>query len=136
MITNNSYNYFLHISNVTTGNPPIQFTFELQAVGQGQPPMSESQLVVPKHSLTQQTARGTYFIRLLWNPPVIAGGTPEEFGLLFMDNSQNILNQVNYGFKVTSSNDTTITEMRNQKAPDGTGIRLWSFQKLVLKQLR
>jgi hypothetical protein len=114
-------------ADVTTGNPPIQFTFELQAAGQGQPPMPESQLVVPKPPLTQQTARGTYFIRLLWNPPINAGGTPEEFGVLFMDNSQNILNQVNYGFKVTSSNDNTITDTRNQKAPDGTGIQTVEF---------
>jgi hypothetical protein len=71
--------------------------------------------------------KGTYFIRLLWNPPINVG-TPEEFGMLFMDNSQSILNQVNYSFKVTSStNDTVIEDLRNQKSPAGTGIQTIEF---------
>jgi hypothetical protein len=58
-------------------------------------------------------------------------GTPEEFGVLFMDNSQNILNQVNYGFEVTSSaNNTVIEDLRNQKAPDGTGVQTIEFPQL------
>ena len=114
-------------ADVTTGNPPIQYTFELQATGKGQPPIPKSQLEIPKPPLTIQTARGTYFIRLLWSPP-INPGTPEEFGVLFMDNSQNILNQVNYGFKVSSStNDTVIEDLRNQKARDGTGVQTIEF---------
>jgi hypothetical protein len=114
-------------ADVTTGNPPIQYTFELQATGKGQPPAPESQLTIPKPPLTVQTARGTYFIRLLWNP-TINTGIPEEFGVLFMDNSQNILSQVNYGFKVTSSaNNTMIEDLGNQKASDGTGIQTIEF---------
>ena len=114
-------------ADVTTGNPPIQYTFELQSTGKGQPPAPKSQLTIPKPPLTVQTARGTYFIRLLWNPPINTG-TPEEFGVLFMDNSQNILSQVNYGFKVTSSaNNTVIEDLTNQKAPDGTGVQTIEF---------
>ncbi|HZA68278.1 MAG TPA: hypothetical protein VE548_01155 [Nitrososphaeraceae archaeon] len=114
-------------ADVTTGNPPVQYTFELQATGKGQPPSPKSQLEIPKPPLTIQTARGTYFIRLLWTPP-INPGTPEEFEVLFMDNSQNVLNQVNYGFKVTSStNDTVIEDLRNQKARDGTGVQTVEF---------
>jgi hypothetical protein len=114
-------------ADVTTGNPPVQYTFELQATGKGQPPLPESQLIIPKPPLIQQTARGTYFMRLLWNPPINVG-IPEEFGVIFLDNSQRILNQVNYGFKVTSSgNDTVIEDLRNQKAPDGTGIQTIEF---------
>src|SRR5918999_2770738 len=111
-------------ADVTTGNPPIQYTFELVATGKGQPPVPESQLTIPEPPLTVQTARGTYFIRLLWNPPINAG-TQEEFGVLFMDNSQNILNQVSYGLKVTSStnNNTVIEDLRNQRARDGTGVQ-------------
>lgn len=86
-------------------------------------------MTIPKPPLTVQTARGTYFIRLLWNPPLNTG-TPEEFGVLFMDNSQNILNQVNYGFKVSSStNDTVIEELRSQKARDGTGVQTIEFSE-------
>jgi hypothetical protein len=45
-----------------------------------------------------------------------------------MDNLQNILNQVNYGFKVTSStNDTVIEDSRSQKARDGTGVQTIEF---------
>jgi hypothetical protein len=116
-------------ADVTTGNPPIQYTFEIQATGKGQPPIPESQLEIPKPPLTIQTARGTYFIRLMWNPPINAD-TPEEFGVLFMDNSQNILNQVSYGFKVTSStNNTVIEDLRNQKARDGTGLQTIEFSE-------
>jgi hypothetical protein len=116
-------------ADVTTGNPPIQYTFELQATGKGQPPVPQSQVETPKPTLTVQTARGTYFIRLLWNPPINAG-TPEEFGVIFMDNSQNILNQVNYGFRVISSaNDTVIENLGNQKAQDGTGVQTIEFSE-------
>jgi hypothetical protein len=110
-------------ADVTTGSPPIQYTFEIQATGKGQPPVPKSQVETPQPPLTVQTARGTYFIRLLWNPPIDAS-TPEEFGMIFMDNSQNILNQVNYGFRVISSaNDTVIEDLGNQKAQDSTGVQ-------------
>lgn len=47
-----------------------------------------------------------------------------------MDNSQNILNQVNYGFKVISSaNDTVIEDLGNQKAQDGTGVQTIELSK-------
>lgn len=113
-------------ADVTTGNPPVQYLFELQAAGQGQPPIPESQVTIPEPPLTQQTARGTYFIRLIWNPPLEVG-TAEEFGILFMDNSQNIVNQVSYGFNITSSNGSVIADLQNQKAPDGTGIQTIEF---------
>ena len=61
------------------------------------------------------------------DPPINAE-TPEEFGVLFMDNSQNILNQVNYGFKLSSpTNDTVIEDLRNQKARDGTWVQTIEF---------
>jgi len=116
-------------ADVTTGRHPIQYTFELQVTGKGQPPVPKSQIEIPKPPLTVQTARGTYFIRLLWSPPINIG-TPEEFGVLFMDNSQNILNHVNYGFKVSSStNNTVIEDLRNQKAPGGTGGQTIKFSE-------
>lgn len=65
-------------------------------------------------------------MRLIWNPPLEVG-TSEEFGVLFMDNSQNIVNQVSYGFNVTSSNGSVIADLKNQKAPDGTGIQTIEF---------
>lgn len=44
-----------------------------------------------------------------------------------MDNSQNIVNQVSYGFNITSSNGSVIADLQNQKAPDGTGIQTIEF---------
>jgi hypothetical protein len=93
------------------------------------PPYLKAQVETPQPPLTVQTARGTYFIRLLWNPPIDAS-TPEEFGVIFMDNSQNILNQVNYGFRVISSaNDTVIEDLGNQKAQYGTGVQTIEFSE-------
>ena len=59
---------------VTTGNPPVQFAFDLQAEGQGPPPIPKSHFESPTPSLTIQTARGTYYIELLWQPETIAHG--------------------------------------------------------------
>ncbi len=111
---------------VTTGNPPIQYVYELQATGEGRPPTPESQFEAPESPLTVRTQRGTYYIQLIWNPPMIAG-TPEKFGLIFMDNRQSIQDGITYGFSVTSSNGTTITDLKNQKAPEGTSTQTVTF---------
>jgi len=58
-------------ADVTTGNPPIQYAFELQAIGQGQPNIPKSQQQIPKPGLTVQTARGTYLMQLFWEPDPI-----------------------------------------------------------------
>ena len=86
----------------TGGNPPIQYAFDLEATGQGQPPVSKSQLIVPTPPITIQTARGTYFIEIVtWQPPTITAGKPTQFGLLFKDSAQNVLSDVTYSVKVT-----------------------------------
>lgn len=106
-------------AGVTTGNAPIQYAFELQATGTGQPPIPESEMVTPEPPLTIRTQRGTNYIQLIWNPP-IETSVPEEFGLVFMNDRQEILSGVTYGLTVTSANGTIITELENQKAMDGT----------------
>jgi uncharacterized protein (UPF0333 family) len=58
-------------ADVTTGNPPIQYAFNLQAIGQGQPPIPKSHMQAPKPPLILQTGRGTYYIQLLWEPKTI-----------------------------------------------------------------
>ena len=52
-------------ADVTTGNPPIQYAFELQAVGQGQPTIPKSQLQIPKPGLTVQTAKRYLYIAVI-----------------------------------------------------------------------
>ncbi|MGH9913078.1 MAG: hypothetical protein ACRD4W_11590, partial [Nitrososphaeraceae archaeon] len=111
---------------VTTGNAPIQYAFELQATGQGQPPLPESEFQAPEPPITVRTPRGTYIIQLIWNPP-IPSGTPEEFGLIFMDDTQSIQDRVTYGFTVTQANGTVISELENQRAAEGTSTQTVTF---------
>jgi hypothetical protein len=107
-------------ADVTTGNPPIQYVYDLQATGQGQPPAPESQIEVPKPPLKIQTARGSYIIQLLWSPEVIRVGQPVEFGTLFTNAAENVVNGVRYGFKVTESDGTVL---------EGTGVQQLTFEK-------
>lgn len=109
---------------VTTGSPPIQFAFDLQSAGQGQPKIPKSQIEAAKPPLTLQTGRGTYNIQLFWEPAIIVHGKPTKFGVLFMDSSKNIVNQVSYTFAVTTPEGKTINQAADQKAPDGTGIQI------------
>jgi hypothetical protein len=113
-------------ADVTTGKPPLQYAFELLQVGQGEPKMPKSVMEIPKPPLTQETARGTYFIKLLWTPPIKAGNDT-KLGILFMDNSQKVIGQVSYGLKVTTSNDTILQEVKDQKSADGTAIQTVKF---------
>ena len=106
-------------AGVTTGNAPTQYAFELQATGTGQPPTPESKSVTPEPPLTIRTPRGTFYIQLLWEPPINASA-PEEFGLIFMNDKQEVTTGVTYSFTVTSSNDSVITDLKNQHALDGT----------------
>ena len=114
-------------ADVTTGNPPIQYAFDLLAKGQGPPPQPKSQIEIPKPPLTIQTAPGTYYIQLLWDPPTIQAGKSTDFGVIFQDASKTIVNQVSYSFKVTDPSGKVIADMHNQKAPDGTGKQTVQF---------
>ena len=80
-----------------------------------QSPKPKSQIGIPTPPLTLQTERGTYFIRLYWDPVVIEPGKITKFGVLFMDRSHSVLNQVSYDFIVKSSKGTML-ELKNQKA--------------------
>jgi hypothetical protein len=76
-----------------------------------------------------QTARGTYIIQLLWSPEAIRVGQPVEFGTLFTDAAENLVNGVRYGFKVTDSDGTVLKDLKNQKADEGTGVQQLTFDK-------
>ncbi len=101
-------------ADVTTGNPPVLYAFELLATGQGQPPVPKSQFEIPKPPITLQTGRGTYYIELIWQPQSIKAGNETHFGVLFMDSSQTIVPGVSYSFKVTDINGTVIKDFRDQ----------------------
>jgi hypothetical protein len=116
-------------ADVTTGNPPIQYVYDLQATGQGQPPAPQSQIEIPKPPLKIQTARGSYIIQLLWEPPVIRVGEPVEFGIVFTNAAEKLMSGVRYGFKVTESDGNVSKDLKNQRADDGTGIQKMTFEK-------
>jgi hypothetical protein len=116
-------------ADVTSANPPIQYKYDLQATGQGEPPAPQSQVEIPKPPLKIQTARGTYVIQLLWDPEVIQVGQPAEFGLIFTDAAEQIATDVRYGFKITESDGNVLADLKNQKADDGTGIQQFTFEK-------
>ena len=113
----------------TGGTPPIQYAFELQATGHGQPAIPKNQFIVPTPPITIQTARGTYFIEILtWQPPTIPAGKPTQFGLLFKNTEQTVINDVTYSIKATQGNSTVVDE-HDQHAADGTGIQTITFPK-------
>jgi hypothetical protein len=125
-------------ADVTTGNPPIQYAFDLQATGQGQPPSPQSQIEIPKPPLTVQTQRGSYYMQLLWDPDPLVTGKPAEFGILFMNNAKGPVGEVRYAFKVTESDGgAVITDLKNQKTDDeGAGIQKLTFDKDGPKEIK
>jgi hypothetical protein len=114
-------------ADVTTGKPPIQYAYELKATGKGQPPTPESQIEVPVPPLTLQTPRGTYNIQLLWEPAQIKAGNNTDFGVIFTDDKNNIVQRVTYGYKVLDENKTVVDEFKNQRANEGTGQFTYKF---------
>jgi hypothetical protein len=117
-------------ADVTTTNPPTQFAFELLGTGQGQPKQPESKEEIPKPPLEQRTERGTYIIRLIWEPVTITTGNNTKFGIIFMDDKNNIVPGVGYNFAVVDSKTQQLIYGKdNQLAPDGTAIQNVIFQK-------
>jgi hypothetical protein len=114
-------------ADVTTGNPPIQYAYTLQAAGTGQPPIPKSQIEIPKPPLTLGTETGAYTIQLLWEPTVIKAGQDTKFGLVITDSSgQPALNSV-YSLQISDKNDKVIGNVDNQNARDGTGQSTFKF---------
>jgi hypothetical protein len=117
-------------ADVTTGNPPTQFAFELLGTGQGQPKQPESKVEIPVPPLEQRTERGTYIIRLIWEPVTIKTGNNTKFGIIFMDDKKNIVSEVGYNFAVVDSKTQQLVYGKdNQLAPDGTAVQNVVFQK-------
>ena len=114
-------------ADVTTGNPPIQYAYTLQATGTGQPPMPKSQMEIPKPPLTLTTETGKYHVQLLWEPAVIKAGQDIKLGLIFTDASNNYaLNSV-YSLQISDQNDKPVGNIDNQNAQDGIGQSTFKF---------
>jgi hypothetical protein len=105
--------------DVTTGSPRVQFEFVLLATGQGEPPKPEGAAFTIKPPLTERTPRGTYYVRLNWQPEAIHVGNETRFNIEFLDDTQFPLNGVSYDFKISNPNGTAILDLKNQFAQNG-----------------
>ncbi|HEU5119527.1 MAG TPA: hypothetical protein VFT71_00950 [Candidatus Nitrosocosmicus sp.] len=115
-------------ADVTTGVAPIQYSYELIDTGTGQPPLPESQIETPVPPLNLKTPRGTYNVQLLWEPVEIKAGNSTDFGVIFTDDRNNIVERVTYGYKVMDGNNTVIDESTNLRADEGTGQFSYTFE--------
>jgi hypothetical protein len=84
---------------------------------------------VPKPPLAMQTTNGTFFIKLVWDPPTIQAGKSTDFGIIFQDRSTSIVDQVRYSFKVTDGIGNVSTDLHDQEAPNGTGKQTVKFDE-------
>lgn len=108
-------------ADITTGQPPIQYAFELLAAGTGRPSEPVSTIQLPQPPLEQETARGTYFIDLNWSPAEIKAGTNVTFDVSFFDNTHTPVQDVEYNFKITDSKGNVLADLPNQVATDSVG---------------
>jgi len=114
-------------AGVTTGSPPIQYAFELQATGTGEPTPPKAIEEIPKSPLTLQTGRATYSIKLLWEPDPIVAGTETKLGLIFSDSFGNTISRVTYDLQIAAQNGTVVDELGRQRADEGTGLVPYTF---------
>jgi hypothetical protein len=110
-------------ADVTTGTPPIQFSFELLETGMGKPTPPASEDRVPTPPLSKKTGRGTYEIVIDWEPPSIEPGTNVLFTVSLKDDVGFPLERANYDFTVKSADGSVVQEFKNQNADSefGTG---------------
>jgi hypothetical protein len=118
--------------DVTTGTPPVQFQFILEKTGTGQPPIPEMASFESIPPLLERTARGDYYVQLDWNPVRILAGNETTFTIDFLDKDRFPTSTVSYNLKLTGSNNTSIADLKNQFAPDGTKAHKFTFEKPTL----
>jgi hypothetical protein len=123
-------------ADVTTGKPPIQYAFELKAMGTGQPPIPKAQIETPKPPLTITTPRGSYNIQLLWEPVEIKVGKNTTFGVILQDDRNNLVQRATYDVKITDENDKVLENLKNQRATDGTGQFVYKFDTPGVKEIQ
>jgi hypothetical protein len=123
-------------ADVTTGTPPIQYAFELKAMGTGQPSIPETQIEIPQPPLTITTPRGTFNIQLLWDPVEIKAGQNTTFGIILLDDKDNLVQRATYDVKITDENDEVLNNLENQRATEGTGQFTYVFETPGVKHIQ
>ena len=114
--------------DVTTGSPPIQFQYILTETGKGEPVAPQSSIMEVTPPLLQRTDRGDYFVQLDWNPNPITAGEETTFTIDILDKDQFPLTQVSYDLTVTDANNTTIIDLQNQRAQQGSQSHTVTFE--------
>lgn len=81
-------------------------------------------------SITEQTNNSLYNVELSWDPANLEEGKDTIFMIRFLDHKTNLeVKQIDYSFKVKyPSTNTTLKDVKNQKAPTGTGVQIVNFQ--------
>ena len=123
-------------ADVTTGTPPTQYAYELKSMGTGEPTIPKTQTEIPKPPLTLLTPRGSYNLQLFWDPVAIKTGQVTHFAVLFTDDKNNIVPRVTFGFKIMDQDKKVLTNLDDQRAPDGTGKVDYKFDTPGLKHIQ
>ena len=66
----------------------------------------------------------------------IKAGNSTDFGVIFTDDRNNIVERVTYGYTVMDGNRTVIDDATNQRANEGTGQFSYTFDSPGLKLLQ
>jgi hypothetical protein len=122
--------------DVTTGSPPIQFQYILTETGKGEPEAPQATVLEVNPPLLQRTERGDYYIQLDWNPnPIIAGGGGGDggeettFTIDILDKDQFPTKQASYNLMITDANNTSLLDLKNQLAREGTNTHTITFEE-------
>ncbi len=115
--------------DVTTGSAPVQFQFILEKTGKGEPKTPLATVFEIKPPLVQRTARGDYFIQLDWNPTTIRAGQETTFTINILDKDQFPTKQASYNLMITDANNTSLVDLKNQLAREGTKSHTFTFEQ-------
>jgi len=116
-------------ADVTTGEAPTLFAFELLATGTGEPPVPESEDRVIMPPQTRTTPRGEYEVTIEWEPAEIQPGSTVVFGVTMTEKSGFPLERVNYDFTVTDSAGNVVGDFASQNAEFGTNTHEVTFSE-------
>jgi hypothetical protein len=115
--------------DVTTGSPPVQFQYILTETGKGEPETPQSTILEVNPPLLQRTERGDYFIQLDWNPNPITVGEETKFTIDILDKDQFPTKQASYNLVITDANNTSVLNLKNQLAREGTNSHTVTFEQ-------
>ncbi len=115
--------------DVTTGSPPIQFQYILTETGKGEPETPLATVLEVMPPLKQRTERGDFYIQLDWDPTTIRAGGETTFTIDILDKDQFPTTQASYNLMITDSNNTSLLDLKNQLAREGTKSHTITFEQ-------